>query len=218
MKIQGIVNGSSAPKEFMGVMQIGFTLISDTKKWYNVQGEEEALNELREAVVTKGAEISFEYEEKGKQVGDITLISLPKAGQSHDGNWADDMTSFEELLAAAHEKFKDKMHIRTEIVRDGAGNPLIDFEKKRAVFNAKVYIKTGDKDTQVFEAHGDATESNISGDMIKPHFIRMAETRAISRALRWATNNAAVAIEETGGPAGAPAKEEKKEAKKNAKA
>ena len=33
--------------------------------------------------------------------------------------------------------------------------------------------------------------------MIKPHFIRMAETRAIARALRWATNNAKVAEEET---------------------
>jgi len=33
--------------------------------------------------------------------------------------------------------------------------------------------------------------------MIKPHFMRMAETRAIARALRWATNNAKVAVEET---------------------
>ena len=221
-RIKGIVNGSSAPKEFMGVMQIGFTLVADTKKWYNVQGEEEALIELREAVVTKGAEISFEYEEKGKQVGDITLISPPKA-QSHDGNWADDMTSFEDLLADGHKKFGARMHIRTEIVKDGNGILQIDYEKKRVVFKAQVYIqenaltdKSNLKDyVRVFEGHGDA--EGITNDTIKPHWIRMAETRALARALRFATNNAKVAVEETGGDAGAPAKEEKKEAKKDAK-
>jgi len=196
MKIQGIVNGSSAPKEFMGVMQIGFTLMADTKRWYNVQGEEEALIELREAVVTKGAEISFEYEEKGKQVGTITLVSLPKKDEKK-GDWATEMTSFKQLLASAHEKFGEKMHMRSDFVRDENGKPLVDFEKKIAVFNAQVYIRRDAQNTQVFEAVGDAIGDNVTGDKIKPHWLRMAQTRAYVRALRFATNDASVAIEET---------------------
>ena len=35
------------------------------------------------------------------------------------------------------------------------------------------------------------------GVYVEKHWVRMAETRAIVRALRWATNNAAVAVEET---------------------
>ncbi|GAH86573.1 unnamed protein product, partial [marine sediment metagenome] len=59
----------------------------------------------------------------------------------------------------------------------------IDLENKYALFRAIVTGKNG-----TFEAHGDATSENV-GDFIKPHFIRMAETRAIARALRWYTNN-----------------------------
>lgn len=192
-KTQGLVNSVSGPREFNGIMQIGFTLKADPKVWYNVQGEEEALNELKEAVVLKGAEISFEY--KDKKVGDITLINLPEKKES--GDWTDEMTSFEDLLSSAHEKFGSKMHIRTEILKDGQGNPLVDFVKKTAVFKAQVYVRQDDKNTQVFEGHGDA--EGIGNEIIKPHFMRMAETRAVARALRFATNNAAVAVEETDG-------------------
>ena len=46
-----------------------------------------------------------------------------------------------------------------------------------------------------FQAVGDATEDNV-GNGIEPHLVRMAETRAIARALRWATNSASTAEEE----------------------
>ena len=201
MKIQGVVNGSSAPKEFNGVMQIGFTLTSNTKQWYNVQGEEEVLVELRQKVFQKGTDISFEYDEKTKQVGTITVENLPK--KEAGDNWADDMTSFEQLLADAHEKFGNRMHIRTEIVKDGNGILQIDYEKKRVVFKAQVYILENmmteknlfKEHVRVFEGHGDA--EGITNDKIKVHWIRMAETRSICRALRWATNNAKAAIEES---------------------
>lgn len=207
-KIQGTIHRASGPREFNGVMQVGFILKGYPGQWYNVQGEELALNEMKEGILQKGAEISFEYDEKTKKMGEITLISLPKAGQGQEGSWADDMTSFEELLDSAHEKFGDNMHIRTEIVKDGNGVLQIDYVKKMVVFKAQVYIRRDDKNTQVFEGHGDA--EGITNELIKPHWIRMAETRAISRALRFATNNAAVAVEETSG-------EEKKEAKKDGK-
>lgn len=186
-KLKGIVRSSTDPKEWNGIVQIGFTLESDAKKWYNVDGEEEVLIELKKAVVSKGNEIEFEYD-KGK-VGNITLIAIAKPKES-GGGWEDDIVNFETLLNDAHDKFKEKLNIKTELIS-------VDFEKKNALFKATIIIEADNKDkNQVFEGHGDATGENVTGEHIKPHFIRMAETRAIVRALRWATNNAACAEEE----------------------
>ena len=107
--------------------------------------------------------------------------------------WEDDIVSFETLLTAAHKKAKDdgnNLNIKTTIVRGVDGAPLIEMEKKFAFFKARVFItdKEG-KELCRFEGHGDATLENVTGTHIKPHFIRMAETRAIVRALRWYTNN-----------------------------
>jgi len=99
-------------------------------------------------------------------------------------DWTEDIVDFEQLLNDAHTKFKGKFGIKTELIQ-------IDWEKKNALFKASV--QAGD---QIFEGHGDATIENVTGDFIKPHFIRMAESRAIVRALRWATNNATCAEEE----------------------
>ena len=111
--------------------------------------------------------------------------------------WEDDMIPFEELLSQAHKKFEGKLTIKTEILRDGVGHLMIDFEKKMCVTKATVVVYSGTKKEQVFEAHGDTTTENVKSSHIMPHFIRMAETRAIARALRWTTNNAKVATEET---------------------
>lgn len=191
MEIKGKIKAVSGPREFEKVMQIGFTLEENSKKWYNVSDEEQLLNELKKSIVIKDAEIKFSYDEKTKAVSNLTLLKAPAKNSGQD-----DMTNFEDLLSAAHEKFKERLQIETELVKDGNGNPFINFERKEALFKAKVSVMSKDlKTVQVFEAHGDATEGNV-GELIKPHFIRMAETRAIARALRWATNNATVAEEE----------------------
>ena len=99
------------------------------------------------------------------------------------------MVTFEDLLTKAHE-LKEKFSIKTKMLQ-------LDVEKKFALFKAKVIIgenpkaKIGEMEIEprCFEGHGDATEENVKGEHIKPHFIRMAETRAICRALRWYTNN-----------------------------
>lgn len=182
-KIKGVVKSVSAPREFQGVMQIGFTLEAESSKWYNIPGQEEVLNELTEKVVHKGNEIEFEYDDKKKEVGDITII---KVAEKKSEGWEDDIVNFETLLNDAHARFKDLLSIKTEMIQ-------VDVEKKYALFKATVTANG-----QNYEAHGDATEENVKGDFIKPHFIRMAETRAIVRALRWATNNATCAEEEKG--------------------
>ena len=190
MEIKGKINSVSGPRDFKGVMQVGFTLEQDKKVWYNVTGEEQLLKELEKSIILKGAEINFEYNEKTKKVGEINVDKMP---EKKEGSWAEDMTNFEDLLSAAHEKFKGTLEIRTEILQDGNGSPMIDFEKKRAVFKATVTA-----DGNLFEGHGETTAENISGETAKS-WLRIAETRSIVRALRWATNNATVAQEETGG-------------------
>ena len=80
---------------------------------------------------------------------------------------------------------------------------MIEHTKNYGIYHWDTFDNTtflkGEDDTlgKVFQAHGDATSDNIKGEMIKPHFIRMAETRAIGRAFRWATNNAKVSDVET---------------------
>ncbi len=162
---------------------IGFMTEEDADKWYNLFGDKEALEEMVKNVIAKGSIIEFEF--NNGVVGSVTLIEKAPEGKSG----FDDMTNFEDLLDAAHEKFKDKLNIETELIS-------VDYEKKHAIFRAEVSIDEGDESKmQLFTAHGDS--GGIGSDMIKPHFIRMAETRAIARALRWATNNAKVAVEET---------------------
>jgi len=191
MEVKGKINSVSGPREFNGVMQVGFTLEQDKKFWYNVTGEEQLLKELEKSIILKGAEINFEYDEKTKKVGEITLDKMPDNKEQSKGQ--DDMTNFEDLLKDAHKKFKNTLEIRTEMLQ-------VDFKEKRAAFKATV-IANG----CVFEGHGDVNPDNVQGDTAK-HWVRIAETRAIVRALRWATNNATVAQEETGGGNGKPGK------------
>ena len=51
-----------------------------------------------------------------------------------------------------------------------------------------------------FQGIGDASDENVNS-MIQKHKIRMAETRAIARALRWYTNIGMCSAEELGGEA-----------------
>ncbi|GAG27727.1 unnamed protein product, partial [marine sediment metagenome] len=86
-----------------------------------------------------------------------------------------------DLLTKAHD-LKVPFSIKTEMLQ-------LDVEKKYALFKAEVIVKADGVQERIFQGHGDATAENVTGEYIKPHFIRMAETRAIVRALRWYTNN-----------------------------
>ena len=161
---------------------IGFLTEEDEGKWYNLFGEKEALEEMIKNVVAKGSIVEFEF--NNNVVGSLKLIE--KAPEKK--GFGDDMTNFEDLLADAHKKFGTKLNIETEMIS-------MDYIEKQAVFRAEVSIEYDNDKIEIFSAHGDA--EGIGSEMIKPHFMRMAETRAIARALRWATNNAKVAVEET---------------------
>ncbi len=168
--------------------QIGFLtdFPEEEKLWYNVSGETEVLKELVKNVIAKGNIIEFEY--NNNVVGSLKLIE--KAPEKEEG-FGDD-TNFEALLNTAHTKFDGKFNIKTELIS-------MDYGKKQALFSAAVSVEYKEDNVRVFTAHGDA--EGITNKLIQPHFIRMAETRAICRALRWATNNAKVAEEEKSGVA-----------------
>ena len=155
---------------------IGFITAEDEGKWYNVTGEKEVLEEMMKNVVSKGNIIEFEF--NNGIVGTITLIE-----KGQEGGF-DDMTTFKDLLEDAHKKFPKMLEIETCLIEN-------DWEKKRAIFKAKVKA-----DGNVYEAYGDADQDNC-GTLVQKHWVRMAETRAIARALRWATNNAGATVEET---------------------
>lgn len=78
-----------------------------------------------------------------------------------------------------------------------------DRENPFIVFKATILMRNttgfGNGDgINTFTGYGDATKNNV-GSLIVPHMLRMAETRAIVRALRWATGVALTGLDELGG-------------------
>jgi hypothetical protein len=63
------------------------------------------------------------------------------------------------------------------------------------------------RDGRVFTDIGDATPDNVATKALRPHFVRIAATRATARALRRALNISQVAVEELGQEALAAAQE-----------
>lgn len=77
--------------------------------------------------------------------------------------------------------------IKTEMI-------TINHETGLIIFRAEV-----DGDKGFYVSHGDASPKNVSRN-IAPHLIRMAETRAIARALRLYCAVGMTSVEELGGP------------------
>ncbi len=141
--------------------------------------------------------VKLEYVELGEaeitvKEGKVSFVSMTQSTPANSestgssekkksGKWEDDIVTFEKLLTNAHE-LKAPFSIKTEML-------TIDLEKKYALFKARVIVDGKSVCERVYEGHGDATSENVTGEKIKIHFIRMAETRAIVRALRWYTNN-----------------------------
>ena len=164
--MKGKIEAISGIKEFQGKLNIGFRIEDN---WYNITGTQAELDNIRNTLIKKGNEIEFEAE--NKMAKNIKVIS-----EAAETGWQEDIIDFATLLNEAHKQGLTAIH--TE-------NLVIDLEKRYALFKA---IATGKKGS--FEAHGDVTAENITGEFIRPHWIRMAETRSIARALRWYTNNA----------------------------
>ncbi len=184
------------------MIKLGKITKFDGKKIYFIEEKNETLFQYELAEWVKAefvklgeAEITIDSNQIVTFVAMVEDLANQDSKEKKDPKkkWEDDIVSFEVLLTAAHKKAKESdfgLNIKTNVIRDESGKPLINLAEKFAVFKARVFLTdiTG-KEIQSFEGHGDATDTNVKGEHIKPHFIRMAETRAIVRALRWYTNN-----------------------------
>ncbi|GAH81336.1 unnamed protein product, partial [marine sediment metagenome] len=96
MKISGKIEATSVIKEYQGQLQTGFKI---NNKWYNIQGTEEQLSEMKKTIIKKGNEIEFDAD--NNMVKDIKLIS-ESSNTSHTKNWQEDIVNFETLLDEAY--------------------------------------------------------------------------------------------------------------------
>ena len=95
-----------------------------------------------------------------------------------------DYITYKGLLAIAHDE--GLKSINTELIsldkdtveKEKDGKIYITSASGLCIFKATVSGENG-----TYSAYGDASPKNV-GKMIAPHLIRMAETRAIARALR----------------------------------
>ena len=178
------------PNMYQGQMQLSMKV---NGTFYNFHDTEEKLVKLV-GRLKKGFEVKLDVELN--IIKNIEVIS-DKVEEAKKEGGLDDLTTFEELLSDAHDKFDGNFSVETEMISH-------DATAKNAVFKATVKVKQlaeededGNKDFENhYQAYGDADQLNC-GNMVKMHYLRMAETRAIARALRWATNNAKCSTEET---------------------
>lgn len=97
-----------------------------------------------------------------------------------------DFVKFEGLLNLGHRQ--GLKEVQTELVQTPAeGNNWM------AIISARVTTERG-----TFSGIGDATPKNVNG-RIAPHIVRIAEGRAVARALRLACNIGTCSVEELGG-------------------
>lgn len=125
-----------------------------------------------------------------KPLESVTKPKLPEKPKSHIPGYiikiqGKEYITHAGLLDIAHHTGLTK--IETELISNNKDN------NDEIVFKATVYL--GDR---YFSAHGDATSTNVNSN-IKAHKLRMAETRAVNRALRFATNIGMCSFEELEG-------------------
>jgi len=106
----------------------------------------------------------------------------------------EDYITFEELLKELHKKFK-KVSIETNVQtgEEGDGKAMKKLLDDGFVVRATVITEKG-----TYTAYGDATADNTT-KMVRDALLRMAETRAVARACRFATGIGKVAKEEVEG-------------------
>ena len=180
-KIEAVQREAQDGKKF-GVK--GFTRgVKIGGNWYNLVNDNKEQLDQADGII-KGNKISFATNVGSNNFRDYEIESY--AEEDEDTWQKADIIDFHTLMDIAHAQELSKIETRPILI-DFGDEPN---KSKKAVFQAIVTTKKG-----TFTAIGDATPENVNENIAK-HFVRMAETRAIARALRWATNNATAAKEE----------------------
>ncbi|MEE9525059.1 MAG: hypothetical protein V3V78_00450 [Candidatus Woesearchaeota archaeon] len=151
--------------------------------WYNIgkliSGEEKEAAKKVIETLGPGDKIDLTLITGTREYSKVEL--LEKAPKGSGSGWGGDIIHFDTLLNEAHSDKHKVKSIKTEML-------AVDLEKSYALFKCVAEDKNGN----IFQAHGDATKENIKkieGSDAHLHWIRIAETRAIARALRFLTNN-----------------------------
>lgn len=197
---------------YQGKYSLGIKI---NKVFYNKYDEKEDLETIL-STLKKGFEIKIKVDSLNV-IKELEIIS-DQVKESKFGS--DDMTNYEDLLDAAHEK-ADRLKLKMSMISrpvvskrsllDGSitEGPIVDFKNQQALYEAILTLRN-DKGAvvQQFVDTGDA--EGIVNEKIKDHFNRMASTRAKVRCYREFTNNAKVAVEETENPERKIEKDKKK--------
>jgi len=186
MQVKGVIKAvAREAKEFDGIKKRGVLISNDTgEKWYDVvyEDSEKDYDKLFDSIYVRGNEIEAEVE-GAKNLTIVTVTGKQELSSKPKG----DSLTFDELLAEARNKYPDLcMHtIESEIIQNVLVSDKMGNQKETTLAISKVRLIT-DRTTEakVVEAIGDACSQNVNKE-IAPSFIRMAQTRAYSRALRF---------------------------------
>ena len=141
---------------------------------------------------------------KGKEEKPVNVNDIEKAPKKKGCTWKDKIPS-EFIITLQGKEFithQGLLFMAHKMGLKGITTELVtDADAETIVFKATVrmLIEGKDDDTyKIFTGYGDANKENVN-EMVRKHKIRMAETRAVNRALRLSTNIGMTSIEELGG-------------------
>ena len=178
-------NGKSVVLNFSEQVKRYYTKLEDNKE-YNIEYDDETDIALYIKPVDNTKSVTS-FNENKPAPSNVTLSDKEKKEKGYvllQGKW---YATYKVLLDTAHSLYHNNFSVQTEIIE-------IDKDKKFALVQAIVNIRTA-TGIQTFSSYGDADPSNLASNM-QSAYIRMADTRAVCRALRLATNIADTSLEE----------------------
>lgn len=185
-KLKRTIKALSVKKIEQG--EIGFLTKEDSKQWFNIRGEKDALEIIVKDVIPKDTVIEFEF--NNGVVGNIKVLQKapePKAESSMIKIQGKDYMLYTGLLSKAHAKADSfSMEITDSCVSD---------DMKTAWCKVRLTAIEIGKGEQVFDGFGSSTPDNATA-IGSSHPVEMAHTRAKGRALRDYLNIGEVMAEE----------------------
>lgn len=172
------------------VAKTGGLMFSDQDGfWYNCEKDNEELKDIVLKNFAKGDKVKIEHLK-----GVYTKVQLIQKGSNSQG--ASPEIADEHIMMLQGKKFIKHSGLLDIAHKSGLVSIKTDMVSQSpeiVIFKATVEMP----DNKIFEAYGDATKQNVNGNIL-PHILRMAETRAVNRALRFATNIGMTSAEEMG--------------------
>jgi len=186
-EIEGIVSAVAGEcRTFNGELSRGFK-IENEDVWFNIHGpDNETINkQFNPDLISKGNKVKITEDQfKPGKVLKIKLIEKSK----EENNSGDDFEDFASLTNKMIKMYGHNYSIVTHCIDD-----IAPIENGHA-FSCTLTIPT-EKGERTITAHGDASKDNVTG-FVQKHLLRMAETRSIVRAFRFATGSTKTAKEE----------------------